>query len=162
MPRCFVIQPFDDGGPYDKRYKDVLFPAINDAGLEPSRLQFMYQIKAANRVFIVLAALLFVGNICLAQSDKRKLELFTSYLGTKTLPAKANIPAETCRVIITQADRIVASDELKTFAKRDLQVASLNLRTCATAELARLDRGLAVGLYGEVVSEVERRERAEK
>jgi hypothetical protein len=67
---------------------------------------------------------------------------------------------ETCRAIITQADRIVTSDELKTVAKGDLRVASLNLRTCATSELARLDRDLAVGLYGEVVSEMERRERA--
>jgi nucleoside 2-deoxyribosyltransferase len=38
MARCFVIQPFDDGGPYDKRYKDVLLPAIKDADLEPYRV----------------------------------------------------------------------------------------------------------------------------
>jgi len=37
MPRCFVIQPFDKG-PYDKRYKDVLAPAITDASLEPYRV----------------------------------------------------------------------------------------------------------------------------
>jgi len=37
MPRCFVIQPFDKG-PYDKRYKDILVPAITDAGLEPYRV----------------------------------------------------------------------------------------------------------------------------
>ncbi len=37
MPRCFVIQPFDNG-PYDRRYKDVLVPAITDAGLEPYRV----------------------------------------------------------------------------------------------------------------------------
>lgn len=38
MPRCFVIQPFDDGGPYDKRYRDLLAPAIKDADLEPYRV----------------------------------------------------------------------------------------------------------------------------
>src|SRR5208282_5590500 len=38
MPRCFVIQPFDDGGPYDKRYADVLHPAIDEATLEPYRV----------------------------------------------------------------------------------------------------------------------------
>lgn len=38
MARCFVIQPFDDGGPYDKRYKDVLLPAIKDAALEAYRV----------------------------------------------------------------------------------------------------------------------------
>jgi hypothetical protein len=38
MARCFVIQPFDDGGPYDKRYKDVLLPAIKDADLDAYRV----------------------------------------------------------------------------------------------------------------------------
>jgi hypothetical protein len=38
MARCFVIQPFDGGGPYDKRYKDVLLPAIKDADLDAYRV----------------------------------------------------------------------------------------------------------------------------
>ena len=38
MPRCFVIQPFDGGERYDKRYADVFDPAIRDAGLEPYRV----------------------------------------------------------------------------------------------------------------------------
>jgi hypothetical protein len=38
MPNCFVIQPFDKGGPYDKRYRDVLKPAIEDAELTPYRV----------------------------------------------------------------------------------------------------------------------------
>lgn len=38
MAKCFVIQKFDEGGPYDKRYKDVLKPAIEAAGLEPYRV----------------------------------------------------------------------------------------------------------------------------
>ena len=54
------------------------------------------------------------GSICLAQSNKPKPELFTSYVGRTTLPAKADIPAETCQAIITQADKIVTSNELKT------------------------------------------------
>lgn len=37
MDKCFVMQPFD-GGPFDKRYDDVFYPAINDAGLEPYRV----------------------------------------------------------------------------------------------------------------------------
>lgn len=37
MDRCFVMQPFD-GGPYDKRYDEVLSPAIVDAKLEPYRV----------------------------------------------------------------------------------------------------------------------------
>jgi hypothetical protein len=37
MPRCFVIQPFDNG-PYDKRYRDVLVPAIKEADLDPYRV----------------------------------------------------------------------------------------------------------------------------
>jgi hypothetical protein len=38
MARCFVIQPFDKGGPFDKRYRDVLIPAIKDADLEHYRV----------------------------------------------------------------------------------------------------------------------------
>jgi hypothetical protein len=35
---CFVIQPFDDGGKFDKCYKDIFGPAIREAGLEPYRV----------------------------------------------------------------------------------------------------------------------------
>jgi len=37
MASCFVIQPFDKG-PFDKRYEDILVPAITDAGLDPYRV----------------------------------------------------------------------------------------------------------------------------
>src|SRR5438874_2666843 len=37
MDRCFVIQPFD-AGPFDKRFDDVLAPAITKTGLEPYRV----------------------------------------------------------------------------------------------------------------------------
>lgn len=37
MPRCFVIQCFDKG-PFDKRYDDVIKPAIEKAKLEPYRV----------------------------------------------------------------------------------------------------------------------------
>jgi nucleoside 2-deoxyribosyltransferase len=38
MKKCFVIQPFDDGGKYDKRYESVFAPAIKAARLEPYRV----------------------------------------------------------------------------------------------------------------------------
>jgi hypothetical protein len=37
MARCFVVQPFDKG-PFDKRYDDVLAPAIEAAGVKPYRV----------------------------------------------------------------------------------------------------------------------------
>lgn len=37
MDTCFVIQPFD-GGVFDKRYDDVIAPAIREADLEPYRV----------------------------------------------------------------------------------------------------------------------------
>ena len=33
-----MCQPFDADGPYDKRYTDVIEPAVADAGLEPYRV----------------------------------------------------------------------------------------------------------------------------
>lgn len=39
MPeRCCVFQPFDNGGPYDKRYVDVIEPAVKAASLEAYRV----------------------------------------------------------------------------------------------------------------------------
>lgn len=37
-PICFIIQPFDNGGRYDKRFGDVFQPAVEEAGLEPYRV----------------------------------------------------------------------------------------------------------------------------
>jgi hypothetical protein len=37
LNKCFVIQPFDQG-PFDKRYDDVLVPAIRAASLDPYRV----------------------------------------------------------------------------------------------------------------------------
>lgn len=37
MPRCFVIQPFDDDV-FDRRYRETFAPAVSDAGLEPYRV----------------------------------------------------------------------------------------------------------------------------
>jgi hypothetical protein len=37
MSTCFVIQPFD-GGKFDKRYADIVAPAINSAGIKPYRV----------------------------------------------------------------------------------------------------------------------------
>jgi nucleoside 2-deoxyribosyltransferase len=37
MPTCFMIQPFD-GGPFDKRFEDVIAPAIRAAGLDAYRV----------------------------------------------------------------------------------------------------------------------------
>jgi hypothetical protein len=111
---------------------------------------------------VVLGAFSFAHGQSAAR-DKRKPEMFTSYFGVSTPAAKAYIPATTCRAVIAQADKIVTSSEgLKSADGRDLQTASVNLRTCATSELSRIERDRAVGLYGEAVSELQRRERGGK
>lgn len=38
MNQCFVIQPFDNGGKYDKRYNDTFQTAITEAGYTPYRV----------------------------------------------------------------------------------------------------------------------------
>ena len=38
MPKCFIIQPFDSGGKFDKRYNDIYKPALEKVGLEPYRV----------------------------------------------------------------------------------------------------------------------------
>jgi hypothetical protein len=36
--RCCIFQPFDSGGEYDKRYDEIIDPAVRDAGMEPYRV----------------------------------------------------------------------------------------------------------------------------
>lgn len=38
MSFCFVIQPFDGGGEFDKRYEQIFVPAIRASNLEPYRV----------------------------------------------------------------------------------------------------------------------------
>jgi nucleoside 2-deoxyribosyltransferase len=38
LGRCCVFQPFDHGGPFDKRYDDGFDPAIKAADLDPYRV----------------------------------------------------------------------------------------------------------------------------
>lgn len=38
MQHCFVIQPFDNGGVFDRRFDETVAPAVRKAGLEPYRV----------------------------------------------------------------------------------------------------------------------------
>ena len=38
MPKCFIIQPFDSGGKFDKRFDDIYKPALEKVGLEAYRV----------------------------------------------------------------------------------------------------------------------------
>jgi len=115
-------------------------------------------------LFVVLVAVSYAhGQNRNMIKDKGTMELFTSYFRVSTPLFRAHIPAEACQTIIAQADKIImSSEELKAVESHDLQMASVNLRVCATSELSRFERDLAVGLHGEVVSEQERRERGGK
>ena len=106
-----------------------------------------------------IACLLFLSVLC-AQSkppSTSRHELFTRSFSITTPIVETHIPVETCHAIVSEADALVSGHELKRFTPHDLQIASENLRACATSnELGRIERDLAVGLYGEVVSQLER------
>jgi hypothetical protein len=38
VQRCFIIQPFDNGGIFDRRFDETIGPAVRNAGLEPYRV----------------------------------------------------------------------------------------------------------------------------
>ena len=40
-PTCFVIQKFDEGGTYDRRYTETVHPALSAAGVKPLRSDHM-------------------------------------------------------------------------------------------------------------------------
>ncbi|MCG3130484.1 MAG: hypothetical protein FLDDKLPJ_01246 [Phycisphaerae bacterium] len=60
---CFVIQPFDERGPFDKRYAEVLEPAISRAGLSPYRVDHDHKTKV---VIEQIETQIRASRVCLA------------------------------------------------------------------------------------------------
>lgn len=60
---CFVIQPFDNGGEFDKRYNDIFVPAIEAAGLKPYRVD---EDLSADVLIEKIHEKINTANICLA------------------------------------------------------------------------------------------------
>ena len=64
MQTCFVIQPFDGGQRYDKRYRDLMKPAIENAGLDPYRVD---EDPATNAVIDEIERRIGESAACLAE-----------------------------------------------------------------------------------------------
>src|SRR5215469_16581435 len=92
--------------------------------------------------------------------------LFSKYFGIATPIATNNIPPKTCQALIAQADQMNVNSVapgtkaiMKSIDDVHLQIAGENLRSCATNDsLSRTERDLAVGLYGWITVEQNRRE----
>ena len=67
MPTCFVIQPFSPK--FDKRYDDVYKPALEEAGLEPYRVD---QDPGAERLIDAIEEQIRNATICLADIHDRQ------------------------------------------------------------------------------------------
>ena len=108
---------------------------------------------------IILACLLVLSAVARAQEQS---ELVTSHVDPTNTPlSRSRIPVGVCTKVIKQGDAIAAEPAgFRKLSQHELLVASDNLRSCATEDgLARADRDLAVGLYGEAIAERSRRER---
>lgn len=77
--RCCVFQPFDDGGVFDKRFDDVLAPAIESADLEPYRVD-----RDAGSVIPVdtLHKEIRAATVCIADITTRNPNVMTNW-GTR-------------------------------------------------------------------------------
>ncbi|MGH1441368.1 MAG: hypothetical protein ACRBBR_14735 [Cellvibrionaceae bacterium] len=64
LPLCFVIQPFDEGGTYDKRYKETIKPALEEAGVSPKRAD---EILGLTPVIEKIETAIANAPICLAE-----------------------------------------------------------------------------------------------
>lgn len=107
----------------------------------------------------IVLRLLILSTVVFAQEHS---ELVTTHVEpTRTPFFLSRISVGACAKIIKQGNAVVGEpDGLQKLTQHDLLVASDNLRACATtAGLARGDRDLAVGLYGETIAERSRRER---
>ena len=63
-PNCFVIQEFDDGGTFDKRYNESIEPALKKAGVEPKRAD---QILGLQPVIEKIELAIESASICVAE-----------------------------------------------------------------------------------------------
>jgi len=61
---CFVIQEFDDGGMFDRRYKDVIAPAIQSANARPLRAD---EILGLNPIIEKIEKAIRESDICVAE-----------------------------------------------------------------------------------------------
>ena len=67
MKECFVIQPFDGGGEFDKRYNQVFVPAVQASKLKPYRVD---QDPEVNIVIQGIESKIKDSTLCLADITK--------------------------------------------------------------------------------------------
>ncbi|MBI1803376.1 MAG: hypothetical protein HY033_09020 [Ignavibacteriae bacterium] len=63
-PICFVIQEYDDGGTFDRRYHETIAPALSKAGVEPKRAD---QILGLQPVVEKIEVAIQSAGICVAE-----------------------------------------------------------------------------------------------
>jgi hypothetical protein len=63
-PSCFVIQQFDEGGTYDKRYTETICPALVAAGVSPKRAD---QILGLQPIIEKIQQAIEDASICVAE-----------------------------------------------------------------------------------------------
>lgn len=61
---CFVIQEFDEGGTFDRRYRDVIEPAIRSANVKPVRAD---EILGLNPIIEKIEKAIQDSDICIAE-----------------------------------------------------------------------------------------------
>jgi hypothetical protein len=64
QPTCFVIQSFDGGGKYDRRYKETIRPALLKAKVDPQRAD---EILGLNPVIEKIETAIESASICVAE-----------------------------------------------------------------------------------------------
>lgn len=64
LPSCFVIQQFDDGGTFDRRYRETIEPALCDAGVNPLRAD---EILGLQPVIDKIESAIRNASICVAE-----------------------------------------------------------------------------------------------
>ena len=85
-PTCFVIQEFDDGGKFDKRYNETIEPALIDAEVEPKRAD---KILGLQPVIQKIEIAIQQASICVAEvsTDNPNVWLELGYALANNRPA---------------------------------------------------------------------------
>ena len=72
-PTCFVIQEFDNGGTYDKRYQETIKPALINADVEPQRAD---KILGLQPVIQKIEEAIMQASICIAEVSTDNLNVW--------------------------------------------------------------------------------------
>ena len=145
-PTCFVIQEFDDDGPFDKRYKETIRPALIESEVEPQRADTILGLQP---VIAKIESAIQQASICVAEvsTDNPNVWLELGYalalnrpvviLCDKQIRSKLPFDVQHRPVIFYRTDSKSGYEELEHSIMKNIKNELEKDRTIASAPLIK-------------------------